>query len=58
MFRKELYPIIKNKKEVLDAGVGPLASYSIGLSRMGFNLTGVDISKTTLKNAKEIVKKK
>jgi len=56
MFKKEFFPILKKKSRVLDAGVGPLASYSKGLSRLGYSVTGVDISETTLKLAERNAK--
>lgn len=57
MFKKEFNPILKRKSKVLDAGVGPLANYSIGLSKLGHMPTGVDISKTTINSAANNVKK-
>lgn len=42
-----------NGKDVLDAGVGPLARFSIEFCKRGYNVTGVDISDTTLNYAKK-----
>ncbi len=52
----EFLPLVKGKK-ALDAGVGPLARYSIEFRRKGYDVTGVDISETTLKFAKKNIEK-
>ena len=42
---------VKGKK-VLDAGIGPLARFSSNFSEFGGDVIGIDISKSTLENAK------
>lgn len=52
---KEVIPLIKTKGNILDAGIGPMARFSIEFAKRGFNVTGIDISKTTLKFAKKYI---
>ena len=52
---KEVIPLIKPKGNILDAGTGPMARFSIAFAKRGFTVTGVDISKTTLKFAKKYI---
>ena len=44
-------------KDVLDAGVGPLARFSIEFCKRGYKVISVDISNTTLNYAKENIEK-
>jgi len=44
---------LKKNAKVMDAGVGPLARHSIELSKRGYNVTGIDVSKTTIEYAKK-----
>ena len=39
----------------MDIGIGPLARFSIEFCRGGYDVTGVDISNTTLNFAKEYI---
>ncbi len=50
------FPPLMKKGKALDAGVGAAAPFLIEFSKRGFQVTGVDISKTTLNLAKERVK--
>ncbi len=52
-FEKWLFPLLPKKASVLDCGVGPMARHSIEFSKRGYDVTGVDISKTTLEYAKK-----
>jgi ubiquinone/menaquinone biosynthesis C-methylase UbiE len=40
------------KTKVLDIGTGPLARFAIEFARLGCDTIGIDISRTTVKNAK------
>ena len=57
IFKKEFVNDVGMKGTVLDCGVGPLAGYAIEFSKRGYNVTGVDLSETTIKYAIENVKK-
>jgi len=50
---KEILPKITKKGNVMDAGVGPLARFAIEFSKRGYDVTGVDVSKTTIGYAKK-----
>jgi 2-polyprenyl-3-methyl-5-hydroxy-6-metoxy-1,4-benzoquinol methylase len=53
---KEVFPLVKSKGSVLDAGVGPMARFAIEFSKRGYKVVGVDISKTVLKYAKKHIR--
>jgi len=55
---EEYLHFFKQKGVVLDAGIGPLANFSIELSKRGYKVTGIDISKTIVNFAKSVIKKK
>jgi 2-polyprenyl-3-methyl-5-hydroxy-6-metoxy-1,4-benzoquinol methylase len=57
LFDKEIKPLIKKNAKVLDLGLGPLARFSVEFAKRGYNVTGVDISDTTLKYAKKNIDK-
>jgi len=58
LFLKKFFLNKLNKEgSILDCGMGPLADYSIFFAKEGYNVTGVDISKTTLKYAEKNIKK-
>ena len=57
LFDKEIKPLIKKDAKILDLGIGPLARFSIEFAKRGYRVTGVDISKTTLKYAKKYINK-
>jgi cyclopropane fatty-acyl-phospholipid synthase-like methyltransferase len=57
LIKTEFLRFIKPQGKILDCGVGPLADYSIFLAKEGYNVTGVDISKTTLNHAKKYIEK-
>jgi SAM-dependent methyltransferase len=44
---------IKKNAKILDLGIGPLARFSIFFSKKGYNVTGIDISPTTLDYARK-----
>jgi len=46
----------RKPKSILDVGCGT-GSHSVILSKRGYNVTGIDISKTMIKKAKEKAKK-
>lgn len=50
---KKVLPLIKKGGRIMDAGVGPLARFSIEFARRGYKVLGVDISPTTLQYAKK-----
>jgi len=55
---KEYFPLFKRGGLILDAGIGPLANFSIELSKRGYKVIGIDISKTIVSFAKSVIKKK
>jgi 2-polyprenyl-3-methyl-5-hydroxy-6-metoxy-1,4-benzoquinol methylase len=57
LLEEEVFPQIKQKAKVLDAGCGPLARFSIEFSKRGYDTIGVDISDTTLNYAKKYAEK-
>jgi len=58
LFSKWIFPKLKKSSTILDCGTGPMARHGIFFSENGYNVTGVDISKTTLKSAKKWAMKK
>lgn len=55
---KKILPLdIREGSSVLDCGIGPLANFAIPLAKWGMDVSGVDISKTTLKYAKSYIEK-
>ncbi len=50
-------PSIPKGGKILDCGMGPMARYAIEFSKKGYNVTGVDISPTTIKLAKKWAQK-
>ncbi|MCR4327258.1 MAG: glycosyltransferase [Nanoarchaeota archaeon] len=54
---KKVIPFLKKGSAVLDLGVGPMARFSIEFAKMGYNVTGVDISSTTLSLAEKSAQK-
>lgn len=44
---------IKKNAKILDLGIGPMARFSIFFSKKGYNVTGIDISPTTLDYARK-----
>ncbi len=58
MLKEHFLTYIKKNGKILDAGIGPMARFSIEFSKLGYKVTGVDISKTTLKYAKKNIDKK
>ena len=54
---REVIPFLKKSSKILDLGVGPVARFSIEFARRGYYVTGVDISSTILKIAREYAKK-
>jgi 2-polyprenyl-3-methyl-5-hydroxy-6-metoxy-1,4-benzoquinol methylase len=57
ILKEKFLNYIKKGGKVLDAGIGPAARFSIAFSKLGYKVTGVDISKTTLKYAKKHIDK-
>jgi 2-polyprenyl-3-methyl-5-hydroxy-6-metoxy-1,4-benzoquinol methylase len=57
LFDTRIINKVKINGKVLDAGVGPMARFSIEFAKRGYDVTGVDISKTTLEFADKYVKK-
>lgn len=55
---ENVFPIIKKEGKIMDAGIGPLARFSIEFAKKGYNVLGVDVSPTTLKYAQKYIKKK
>ena len=51
-FKKNLFPLLSSSSKILDCGVGPMARYAILFSKEGYDVTGVDISKTTIRHAR------
>lgn len=47
---------IKPNSKIIDLGIGPEGRFSIFFSKKGYNVTGVDISPTTLEHAKKKIK--
>jgi len=58
LFSKWIFPKLKKSSTILDCGTGPMARHAILFSENEYNVTGVDISKTTLKFAEKWAKKK
>jgi len=54
---KNVLPLIKKKGKILDAGVGPLARFSVEFAKRGYKIWGVDISPTTLRYAQGHIEK-
>jgi len=54
---KEVLPLIKPNGKILDAGIGPMARFTIEFAKRGYKVVGVDVSKTTLKFAKKYIDK-
>jgi len=50
-------PLVPKNGKILDCGTGPMARYAIEFSKKGYDVTGVDISPTTIKFAKKWAKK-
>lgn len=50
---KNVFPQIKKKGKIMDAGVGPLARFSIEFAKRGYNVLGVDVSTTTIRHAQK-----
>ena len=55
---KEYFHFFKQNGLILDAGIGPLANFSIEFSKRGYKVIGIDISKTIVNFAKSVIKKK
>ena len=53
--KKHFLKYFRKGDSVLDCGVGPLADYSIFFSKEEYKVTGIEISKTTLKYAKKML---
>ena len=53
IFDKNFVSFIPKEGKILDCGVGPLATHAIEFSKRGYQVTGVDISKTALDFAKK-----
>ncbi len=53
---KKVFPLIKKEANLMDAGVGPLARFSIEFAKKGYDVLGVDISQTTLTHAGKHIK--
>lgn len=53
---KEIFPLIKSKGSILDAGTGPMARFAIEFSKRGYKVIGVDVSKMALKLAKNHIR--
>jgi 2-polyprenyl-3-methyl-5-hydroxy-6-metoxy-1,4-benzoquinol methylase len=51
IFSNNFQKYISPKGIILDCGVGPLANYAIEFSKRGHEVTGVDLSETTIKYA-------
>ncbi|MCR4323988.1 MAG: class I SAM-dependent methyltransferase [Nanoarchaeota archaeon] len=45
-------PSIPLGGNILDCGTGPMARYAVGFSKLGYKVTGVDVSPTTIKLAR------
>ena len=54
-FIRDVLPLIKPGGRILDVGIGPMARYAIEFAKAGYKVTGLDISKTTLKYAKKYI---
>jgi len=54
---KNVFKRIKQNSKIMDAGVGPLARFSIEFVKRGYSVVGVDISPTILNYAREHIKK-
>ena len=54
---KNVFFKIKNNGKIMDAGVGPLARFSIEFAKRGYKVLGVDISPTTIIHAKKNILK-
>lgn len=52
------FHFFKQNGLILDAGIGPLANFSIEFSKRGYKVIGIDISKTIVNFAKSVIKKK
>jgi len=50
---REFLTYLDKGDDVIDCGIGPLADYSIEFAKLGYSVTGVDISETTLNYAKK-----
>lgn len=46
-------PLIPKNGKILDCGTGPMARYAVEFSKKGYDVTGVDISPTTIELAKK-----
>jgi len=57
IIKKNFLGFVPPGGQVLDCGTGPRADYSIFLAKEGYDVTGVDISKTTLNHAKKHIEK-
>jgi 2-polyprenyl-3-methyl-5-hydroxy-6-metoxy-1,4-benzoquinol methylase len=55
---KDVLPLIKKGGKIMDAGVGPLARFSIEFAKRGYKVLGVDISPTTLKYARKHIEQR
>jgi 2-polyprenyl-3-methyl-5-hydroxy-6-metoxy-1,4-benzoquinol methylase len=53
---RKAFPIIGKSAKVMDAGIGPLARFSIEFSKRGYKVLGVDVSQTTLDYASRHIK--
>jgi len=56
-FDNNILPKIKKNGKIMDAGIGPLARFSIEFAKRGHKVLGVDISPTTLAHAKKHIEK-
>ncbi|MBU0907125.1 MAG: class I SAM-dependent methyltransferase [Nanoarchaeota archaeon] len=52
-FDRYVKPLLPNNGTILDAGIGPLARFSVEFAKRGFGVDGLDISKSTLAFAKK-----
>jgi ubiquinone/menaquinone biosynthesis C-methylase UbiE len=54
---KKVLPLIKEGGKIIDVGIGPLARFSIEFAKRNYQVIGIDVSPTTIKLAKEKIKK-
>jgi len=53
---KNVFPLLKNNAKILDAGIGPIARFSIEFAKRGYNVIGMDFSIKILKEAGKKIK--
>jgi ubiquinone/menaquinone biosynthesis C-methylase UbiE len=53
IIEKDVLPLLNKNSNILDAGVGPFARFSIEFAKKGYSVTGIDISPSVLEVAKK-----